>query len=325
MSATDRAIALIKEFEGFAAEAYLCPAGVWTIGYGTTLYPNGESVESGRRIDQSAADYFLSYDLNVIFIPTLTKTIPGWAALTLNQQAALISFAYNCGAHFYNSDGFATISQMLRDRAWERAPKVFGLYTNGGMPGLVRRRQAEADLFLAGLTMSKTKLRSSPKRPDLKPNDVHVIVNDWEDKYIGEIKCFAANGKLRWQAEALCKGVEGPRWDSRGGDTPPGLYKAGELTETRSDEPQHIWNAYGRYFIDMIECENQEANVGRSGIGCHGGGTAAPEPLAPRQQLVPTLGCVRLRNEAMEKLMVPTLREVRAKGGIMWITVNQLG
>lgn len=161
------------------------------------------------------------------------------------------------------------------------------------------------------------------KKPALKPNDLHVIVNDWESRYIGEAKCYSANGKLLWSIPALCKGVEGSRWDVRSGDTPPGLYAAETITETRSDEPAKTWNAYGRWFIDLVEQEGQESKYGRAGVGWHGGGSSLENPLALKQPLVPTLGCIRSHNVDMDKIVIPALREVRSKGGTMWVTVNQ--
>lgn len=163
-------------------------------------------------------------------------------------------------------------------------------------------------------------------RPDVKKWDVHVVVNDWEHpvRFVGEAKCYDHSGGLLWTIPALCKGVEGNgRWTVRSGDTPPGLYLAGVVTETMIGEPGQVWNAYGRWFIDLVEQEQQEARVSRAGIGWHGGGTAAPDPLAPKQLLVPTLGCIRSHNEDLDKVVMPTLQRVRSNGGQMWITVNQ--
>ena len=47
---------LLKEFEGFRKEAYQCSAGVWTIGYGTTIYPDGSRVKQGDKIDERTAE-----------------------------------------------------------------------------------------------------------------------------------------------------------------------------------------------------------------------------------------------------------------------------
>lgn len=159
---------------------------------------------------------------------------------------------------------------------------------------------------------------------NLKPNDVHVIVNDWEkDRFVGEAKCYSAKGDLMWTIPALCKGVEGPRWDKRNGDTPPGLYKAGAVIETQVGEDAYYWHAYGRWCIDLEEMQGQEEGIGRAGICWHGGGSGCPDPLAPRQQLLPTLGCIRSHNGDLHLLVIPTLNKVIGNGGEMYITVNQ--
>ncbi len=168
-------------------------------------------------------------------------------------------------------------------------------------------------------------LEGSPQaqKAQLKPGEYHLVVNDWEARFVGEAKCYDASGKLLWTIPALCKGVEGPVWTIRGGDTPPGLYKAGSITKTGTGEPTRIWNAYGPWFIDLVECEHQEAKQGRSGIGLHGGGTAAPNPLSDRQQLVPTLGCIRVHNIDLIEKIVPMVQATQAQGLTVWITVNQ--
>lgn len=159
--------------------------------------------------------------------------------------------------------------------------------------------------------------------PPLKPNDVHIIINDFETKFIGEAKCYNFSGKQIWKVPALCKGVEGPRWTVRNGDTPPGLYKAGLLVITQDNEPSQVWRSYGKYFIDLIEQYGQEERHGRAGIGWHGGGSAAVDPQADYQQLLPTYGCVRSHNIHLADIVVPQLNKLNSMGASMWITVNQ--
>jgi len=159
----------------------------------------------------------------------------------------------------------------------------------------------------------------------IKSGDVHIVINDWESKWAGEAKCYSDKGLLMWTIPALCKGVNGSRWSVRNGDTPPGLYLAGELFVTQTTEAQDIWNAYGKHCIDLVEQENQEAKHNRGGICWHGGGSGAPDPLAPNQQLVATLGCVRSHNGDLANTVVPLLQKLTNQGNRMWITVNQIG
>jgi lysozyme len=69
-----------------------------------------------------------------------------------NQRGALLSFAYNLGAGFYNSSNFSTISCHLREKNWAEIPKTLELYRNPGSKveaGLLRRRKAEGKLWVS--------------------------------------------------------------------------------------------------------------------------------------------------------------------------------
>ena len=145
-----QAIALIKEFEGYSSTVYNDGVGVATIGYGTTVYPNGARVRFGDRpITEAEAIIYSNNDLRN-FWDTLVRTIPFWKEMTDNQRSALLSFAYNLGAHFYNSNGFSTISGSLARKNWGKIPDDFLLYVNPGSSveaGLTRRRRREGDLW----------------------------------------------------------------------------------------------------------------------------------------------------------------------------------
>jgi GH24 family phage-related lysozyme (muramidase) len=146
------AIAFLKKIEGLRLQAYLCPAGVWTIGYGSTRI-NGRPVRQGDKLASAQdAEYLLTSQLKTEFLPTLEK-LPRWREMSDNQRAAIISFAFNLGAHFYGSNGFGTITRALKED-WNSVPAALKLYcrANGQtLPGLERRRQAEAELWLKGL------------------------------------------------------------------------------------------------------------------------------------------------------------------------------
>lgn len=145
-----QAIALIKEFEGYSSTVYDDGVGVATIGYGTTIYPNGVRVKFGDRpITEAEAIIYSNHDLKT-FWGTLGRTIPFWKDMGDNQRSALLSFAYNLGAHFFNSDGFRTISASLTKKHWNKIPQDFLLYVNPGSnveAGLKRRREREGTLW----------------------------------------------------------------------------------------------------------------------------------------------------------------------------------
>lgn len=152
--APDAALTIIKKYESFSTKPYVCPAGVWTIGYGTTKYPNGEPVRNTDYwVSATKAEEYLKDEVNKTILPRLQKSVPHWFAMNSNQQAALISFAYNLGAGFMEADnGFETIQRCLRNKEWNKMRDAFMLYVKGGgktLPGLVKRRQEEADFWEA--------------------------------------------------------------------------------------------------------------------------------------------------------------------------------
>lgn len=148
-------IELIKVFEGSRLEAYPDPktGGLpITIGWGSTRKRDGSPFRLGERISQQEADDLLMWQLEREFLPPLER-IPGWQQLNANQQGAILSFAYNLGANFYNSRGFETISRVLREQDWRQIERALTMYRNPGTnveEGLLRRRLSEADAFLAG-------------------------------------------------------------------------------------------------------------------------------------------------------------------------------
>jgi lysozyme len=131
---------LIKEFEGLKLRAYLCPAKVWTIGYGST----GPHVTPGKVITEKQAEELLKDDLDR-FEKAVTRlvTVP----LRQNQYDALVSFAFNCGIGNLES---STLLKRVNARLFDNAVTEFAKWNKGGgkvLAGLTRRRAAEAALF----------------------------------------------------------------------------------------------------------------------------------------------------------------------------------
>ena len=145
-------ISLIKQFEGVHLSAYPDPLSggdPWTIGYGTTRYSGGVPVKRGDKINVIEADMMLRLEVDRI-ADKLASTIPHWKVMDDNQRSALVSFAYNLGAGFFDSPGFETISKVLREQAWDKVPAAMELYRNPGTnveAGLLRRRRAEGELW----------------------------------------------------------------------------------------------------------------------------------------------------------------------------------
>ena len=149
------AMPLVKEFEGCRLSAYPDPetgAQPWTIGWGTTTYYDGTPVKGGDTISQELADALLAGRLERDW-GLLKKLVPGWHQFSVNQQAALLSFTYNCGPAWFGSEGFATLTTRLCHGELDKVPAALMLYVNPGGPseaGLRRRRKAEAALWSAG-------------------------------------------------------------------------------------------------------------------------------------------------------------------------------
>jgi len=138
-------IELIKEFEGLRLRAYRCPAGVPTIGYGTTVYPTGYKVQMGDQCTAEQAEEFLRSDLRA-FERDVERTVR--VPLNTNQFSALVSFAYNLGAEALRK---STLLRLLNAHNYAGAAEQFARWTYAAgkqLPGLVRRRAAERALFL---------------------------------------------------------------------------------------------------------------------------------------------------------------------------------
>jgi GH24 family phage-related lysozyme (muramidase)/uncharacterized protein YvpB len=160
-----QAITLIQQFEGChrtsdvddLIHAYPDPlsgGAPWTIGWGSTHYPDGRPVGPNDAISRDVADSIFVANLQAGYWQPLVGRIPHWGAMNAEMRSALCSFAYNLGADFYGSGDFATISACLAERRWRDLPAALLLYVNPGSVvevGLRRRRQAEADLWRAGL------------------------------------------------------------------------------------------------------------------------------------------------------------------------------
>ena len=133
---------LIKHFEGCRLDAYKCPAGVWTVGFGHT----GPEVVPGYCITQPVADQLLRDDLDRFEKAVITNID---VALDQCEFDALVSFTYNCGA-----GALAESTLRRRLNSGENKSLVFTeelpRWTSGGMAGLVRRRDAEVRLATTG-------------------------------------------------------------------------------------------------------------------------------------------------------------------------------
>jgi GH24 family phage-related lysozyme (muramidase) len=225
---TSSAIKLIQEFEGCHLEAYLCPAGIPTIGWGNTRHVDGRPVKLGDKITSIEADMMLRREVDRII--EKLRVIPHWNEMSAGQQSALISFGYNLGASFYGAQGFETITKRLQEKDWAKMPDALLLYRNPGSSfeaGLKRRREAEGRLWLQGLGLQFTP--SSPFNTKITPHITYgeLCLNEERRRFVNQAQCDIAT--------ELCSFLEKAR--AQFGDKP--------LIITSGHRPQAVNQAVG--------------------------------------------------------------------------------
>jgi lysozyme len=161
MKTSERGINLIKKHESLRLKSYLCPAKVWTIGYGHT-----KTAKSNMKITESQAVDLLISDLNTVEmgVNTLTKGMN----LNQNQYDALVSFVFNVGIGAFRSS--TLLKRIKVKESKDKIKEAFMMWRFGGngenngiddngnglidepgekqlLKGLVNRRNDEAELF----------------------------------------------------------------------------------------------------------------------------------------------------------------------------------
>ena len=148
MSVSNLGVDLICGFEGKRLVAYDDGVGVWTIGFGTTIYPNGIKVKKGGTCTEAQAKSYMAHDLK-----KFEQAVNGAVNIPLNQNQfdALVSLAYNIGTGAFNK---STLVKKLNAGDIRGAADQFDVWVNAGgkrMQGLVNRRAREKALYLACL------------------------------------------------------------------------------------------------------------------------------------------------------------------------------
>ena len=167
---------LMHRYEGFRNRPYLCPADIWTIGYGHVLYQEQIRLPMVRPAGKTKADIpmirreyplkpednrvWTKEELNHLFaadVATFERGVLRLVPGVVGRQGsfdALVSISFNFGLGNLQR---SSIRMKANRGDWEGAAEAFMAWTKGGgrvLPGLVRRREAERALFLSGVSVS---------------------------------------------------------------------------------------------------------------------------------------------------------------------------
>lgn len=165
---------LIKQFEGWRANAYPDPAtggSPWTIGYGHTTAAGRPTVAPGLKITKAEGEEILRNDLRAVEA-AVAKAVK--VTLTQNQFDALVSFTFNLGEGNLRK---STLLKKVNANDFVGAAKEFAKWNKAAgkvMPGLTRRRQAESAMFLLPsrfVPMNPTPTPPPPDDPGVDPTD----------------------------------------------------------------------------------------------------------------------------------------------------------
>lgn len=149
---SDEALEIIKHWEGFRSEPYLCSGGYWTIGYGHVLREDGrmltyKDAKPSVSMSQSEATVLLSEVEGNTYWTAANRLCNPAGLLNDNQLAALTSFCYNLGVGALRQ---STLRRKVLAGEHHAVPREFRKWVNAGgkrIKGLVLRREAEAALY----------------------------------------------------------------------------------------------------------------------------------------------------------------------------------
>jgi len=137
------AATLCRQFEGYRAKPYLCPAGIPTIGYGSTYYADKRKVTlQDPPMNQEDANALLMIELEHTYLPGVLRNCPTLIT-DVRKCNAIVDFCYNLGIGRLQT---STLKRKINAQDWEGAQEQLMLWTKGGgkvLPGLVKRRSAE--------------------------------------------------------------------------------------------------------------------------------------------------------------------------------------
>lgn len=186
MELSPKGLDFIKSFEGLRLESYQDAVGVWTIGYGTT-----HGIKPGMWIDEAEAEEMLRRD-----VAWFGKAVESLLPISLSQGEfdALTSFCYNVGAAALESSTLRKRLLAGEPRCWVYQKEMPRWNKGAGevLAGLVRRRQAEADLACLGYLSEPLELLVEHEAFDF-PLDVPYFYQRDSKTGHGERMCFSSS------------------------------------------------------------------------------------------------------------------------------------
>ena len=153
MKTSENGLKLIQEFESFVNAPYLDSARVWTIGYGSTYYPNGKPVTGrDKPITREYAETIQRHVIATDFEPVINELLKKEIAsgfVNQNMYDSIVSLVYNIGVSGFKR---SSVLRLLKQGDEVNASNAFLLWNMAGgkvLRGLVRRRGRERKLFLS--------------------------------------------------------------------------------------------------------------------------------------------------------------------------------
>jgi lysozyme len=182
----EQGVSLIERWEGWhkslpdgRAAPYVCPAGVVTIGFGTTYWLDGRRIKmSDDAITREVGKQLLLRQLQT-YAATVDRVIK--IAIHPWMRAALISLAYNIGT---GAIAKSTVVRMVNQRRWAEVPRAFQMWRNGGgrvLTGLLNRRIDESALFMRGVAAMNAAPVPAPSPATTPPRPVRAAAQAASD------------------------------------------------------------------------------------------------------------------------------------------------
>lgn len=174
------------------AKPYKCPAGVWTIGYGSTYWDDGRRIQaSDDAITKEVGKQLLLRQLQN-YANTVDRAIK--VPVHPQMRAAMISLCYNIGTAAFAK---STLARRVNAKDWAACPTAFKMWRNGGgrvLTGLLNRRIDEAGLFMRGVAQLGTVATPSPAGIKLAATPVDSGSSWWQQIVKGILDGLGGRG-----------------------------------------------------------------------------------------------------------------------------------